>query len=194
MPLRKSRTRIDARRGRSRRNKIRHFEVLDASAILTRVTPERCLPAETERVLATAARDWAAVELLVLFGSSATGRLTEHSDVDLLVRLDHGHAVDPSEREQFIAAAARACRREIDLVIEQPTTSVILRREVAAEGRPLFERTPGAFRYFVVDAVRAYVDLEPQLRKIGTAIRARAVEAGRIARINLARRESGNGR
>jgi hypothetical protein len=64
---------------------------------------------------------------------------------------------------------------------------VILRREVAEKGRPLFERTPGAARQFVVDAVKAYVDLEPQLRKIGAAIRDRARKAGRGARSRLAR-------
>lgn len=154
---------------------------------------ERSLSPESERALADAARAWPGVELLMLFGSAACGHMNERSDVDLLVRLAHDEPLDPTERERFVAAASRACRREIDLVVERPTTSVLLRREVAEKGRPLFERTPGAARQFVVDAVRAYVDLEPQLAKIGAAIRARAREAGQSARDRLLGRERGDG-
>ena len=130
----------------------------------------------------------------MLFGSAARERMTDRSDVDLLVRLAHGSVLDAADRERFLARASRACRREIDLVIEEPRTSVILRREVAEKGRPLFERSAGAARQFVVDAVRAYVDLEPQLRKIGGAIRARAREEGSAAKQRLIAREVEDGR
>ena len=71
------------------------------------------------------------------------------------------------------------------LVVEQPSTSVILRREVASKGRTLFERVPGAKQAFVVEAIGAYVDLEPQLRKIGRAVRRSALAAGAEARDRL---------
>jgi hypothetical protein len=40
----------------------------------------------------------------------------------------------------------------------------------------------------------AYIELEPQLRKIGATIRARAVRSGEEARERLARREARAGR
>ena len=117
----------------------------------------------------------------MLFGSAARGRMRPDSDVDLYVRLAPGSARDRGAEAGLVEAAARACRREIDLVIESSSTSVILRREVATHGRPLFERSPGAARTLRVEGVHAYMDLEPQLRLIGAAIRQRAVEAGRAA-------------
>ncbi len=130
----------------------------------------------------------------MLFGSAASGRVTRDSDVDLLVRLTPGARCDSDERERFAQAASRACGREIDLVIERPTTSVILRREVARKGRPLFERTPGAARRFVVEANLAYIDLAPHLARIGAVVRERAIREGSAARERIARRESADGR
>lgn len=143
-----------------------------------RVNAGQALSPNVERALAEAARGWPHAELVMLFGSAAAGRLGPESDVDLYVRLAPGAARDREEEERFVAAAERACQREVDLVVETPATSVILRREVVLFGRPLFERCAAASRVFRVEAVRAYADLEPQLRLIGAAIRARAVEEG----------------
>jgi predicted nucleotidyltransferase len=157
------------------------------------VDARRALPAQTERALAEAARAWPAVELLMLFGSAAAERMTDASDVDLLVRLSPGSSPAPDERERFVQMASRACGREVDLVIEQPATSVILRRQVAEKGRTLFERTPGAARRFVVEANLAYIDLEPYLRRIGAVVRERAIREGSEARARLAHRGSADG-
>ena len=62
---------------------------------------------------------------------------------------------------------------------------------MAAFGRPLFERVPGAMQQLEVDAIRAYTELAPQLAKIGAAIRARAVVEGAEARSRLLERASG---
>jgi predicted nucleotidyltransferase len=143
------------------------------------------LSEEAQRALLEAARAWRDLELLVVFGSAARGRLGADSDVDLYVRLVPGKDVVRADRDRFVAAAEQACSREIDLVVERPSTSVILRREAASRGRALFERAPGARRAFVVDAINAYVDLEPQLRKIGGAVRKRARGEGSQARDRL---------
>ncbi|MBK7582361.1 MAG: nucleotidyltransferase domain-containing protein [Myxococcales bacterium] len=145
------------------------------------MTAGQALPVETERRLAALAEAWPEVDLLMLFGSAASGRLGSESDVDLYVRLAHDTPRDQAHEERFLAAAVHACHREVDLVVETPAISVILRREVAAHGRPLFERTARSAHQFKVDAIRAYVDLEPQLRLIGAAIRARAVKEGAAA-------------
>lgn len=142
--------------------------------------PAALAPSE-ELELANLARACDAIDVLVLFGSAAQGRLVVASDLDLYVRLSVRGLRNGFARETFIAAAAAVSRRDIDLVVESPSTSVILRREVAGKGRALFERRAGAFRQLVVDAVGAYVDLEPSLRSIGSAIRERAAFKGSAA-------------
>jgi predicted nucleotidyltransferase len=141
---------------------------------------------EVEHSLSEHASRWPEVEVLVLFGSGASGKLADTSDLDLYVRLAHGAPFDPEAERRFRDGAERTSKREIDIVIERPETSVILRREVAAKGRVLFERRPGAARQFVVDAIRDYVDLEPYLSRIGAAIRARAIAEGASAIERLA--------
>lgn len=151
------------------------------------------LAEDTERELSHLAQEWEEVELLVLFGSARAARLTAASDVDLYIRLAPGSPRDRFAESSFSTAASRACGREIDLVVESASTSVILRREVARKGRPLFERRNGAFRAFVVDAIRAYIDLEPQLRLIGAQIRTRAALEGARARERLVAIEAARG-
>lgn len=150
------------------------------------------LTPELEQALAALARSWPAVDALVLFGSARSGRLGPESDVDLYVRLSGDTSRE--EEQRFIAEASSIVGREVDLVVESARTSVILRREVAAKGRPLYERRAGAFRDLRADAIRAYVDLEPQMRMIGAAIRARALAEGEAARQRLASREAARGR
>ncbi len=152
------------------------------------------LSPEMERAVADAAAMWPGVELLMLFGSATKSRLGERSDVDLFVRLAPGHSAERADEQRFREQAERACRREVDLVVETPSTSVILRREVAARGRPLFERSPSAATTFRVEAVRAYADLQPQLKKIGAAIRARAQRDGVLAIERIRSRGANHGR
>ncbi len=118
------------------------------------------------------------VEVLALFGSFATGRERPDSDVDLYLRLRPGARWDLKTRLEFAAEASRICRREVDLVVEDEGTSVILRREVAGRGRPLFEAHPGAWADLRARAVLAYLDLEPYMRLTGAAIRAAVSRRG----------------
>lgn len=140
---------------------------------------------EVENSLRELASGWPEVEVLLLFGSGASGKLVGSSDLDLFIRLAHDAPFDSEAERSFRDGAERTSKREIDLVVERPETSVILRREVAAKGRVLFERRPGVARQFVVDAIRDYVDLAPYLSKIGAAIRARAIAEGADAKKRL---------
>lgn len=137
------------------------------------------IPAIVARVLREAA--WDDLELAVLFGSAVSGRLHPGSDIDVLIRLDPRGPLSSERRAELERALSSALRREIDLVVESPSTSVVLRREVAANGIAVYERWRGAFKQFVVDAIHAYVDLEPQLRLFAEATRARALRGGRAA-------------
>jgi predicted nucleotidyltransferase len=149
---------------------------------VTNLTPE------LERTLRDLARDWPALEVLVVFGSGGRKQLRPDSDLDLYVRLERGAERETAAEHLFLEGAERAAQREVDLIVERPETSVLLRREVAAKGRVLFERRPGSARQLVVDAIRDYVDLEPYLSRIGAAIRARAIAEGEAARARLAER------
>lgn len=137
------------------------------------------IPSIVARVVREAA--WDDLELAVVFGSAASGRLRPGSDVDVFIRLDPRGPLSPDRRAELEGALSSALRREIDLVVESPSTSVVLRREIAANGIAVHERSTGAFKRFVVDAIHAYVDLEPQLRLFAEATRARALREGQAA-------------
>lgn len=114
------------------------------------------------------------VEVVVLFGSTAAGRQRPASDLDLYLRLRPGSRWSLGDRLELAAELSAAVGREVDLVVEDETTSVILRREVANRGRPIYEARPGAWVELRAAASIAYADLEPYLRRIGEAVRARA--------------------
>jgi predicted nucleotidyltransferase len=115
------------------------------------------------------------VDVVALFGSVAAGRLGRDSDVDLYVRLRPEARWSTAQRNALAAEAARSCGRDVDLVVEDERTSVILRREVAGRGRPLYEARRGAWTDLRAAALLAYADLEPYMRRIGRAIRRAAV-------------------
>ncbi len=137
------------------------------------------IPSIVGRVVRAAA--WDDLELAVVFGSAASGRLRAGSDVDVFIRLDPRGPVSHDRRVDLECALSSALRREVDLVVDCPSTSVVLRREIAGNGVPVHERSSGAFKRFVVDAIHAYVDLEPQLRLFAEATRARALREGQAA-------------
>jgi predicted nucleotidyltransferase len=121
------------------------------------------------------------VEVAALFGSAARGRLRPDSDVDVYVTLRRGTAWS-FERENALATAlGEACRREIDLIIEdEERTSVILRLEVARHGRLVHEARRGGWVGLRARAMLAYADLEPWMRLCGEGVR-RALAAGLTA-------------
>src|SRR5688500_10123361 len=97
------------------------------------------LARETEQALARLIAARPEVDVAVLFGSAAAARLGGHSDIDVYVRLRPGTRWGRAERSALATEASRQCGREVDLIVEDEATSVILRREVAARGRPLHE-------------------------------------------------------
>ncbi len=124
--------------------------------------------------LAPVAASDADVEVAALFGSAARGRLGPESDVDVYVRLRVGARWDDERRERFTRSLERIARREIDLVIEdRDATSTLLRLEVSRHGRLIHERVPGAWTSLRADAMVAYADMEPFMRRTGEGIRRR---------------------
>jgi predicted nucleotidyltransferase len=133
---------------------------------------------EIEARLASCLGGLDGVEVAALFGSAAPGRRRPESDLDVYVRLVPSARWDLGRRLDVAAELSRLSGREVDLVVEGETTSVILRRGGAARGRLLFEARPGAWTDTRARARVAYADIEPYLRRIGAAIRAHARRHG----------------
>lgn len=104
----------------------------------------------------------AGVRLVVVFGSAARGSDRPDSDLDVAVLFDGGVPLPGEAAAPFDArreAAARALRagREIDLVVLDEADPLLL-REVALDGRPVYEQEPGAFEEFRLRAIKRYLD------------------------------------
>lgn len=129
---------------------------------------------ESERLAALLAvlREDREVEVAALFGSAASGRMRAGSDVDLYLRLAPGARWTPERERERRLCFAEVLGQDVDLVVEdRDATSVILRREVARRGRLLHEAVPGAWTRLKAEAMIAYTDLEPWLRRCGEGVR-----------------------
>ncbi len=93
------------------------------------------------------------LELLIVFGSAATGRANSRSDVDVAVR-----CTGPADLDGiYLELAPRFRTRHLDLV-DLRRAGPLLAFEVARHGVLLYERQPGAFREFQSLASRRYCD------------------------------------
>jgi predicted nucleotidyltransferase len=105
----------------------------------------------------------AGVEVAILFGSAASGKLRPDSDIDI----DIGILLAPDRVLDFASELTLATEleqvlgREVDLV-RLDEASTLLRFE-ASQGRCLVEARPGAFADFVARALLEHEDLRPIL-------------------------------
>lgn len=98
------------------------------------------------------------LHLLVLYGSRARGQARPESDWDFGYEADAGFDADG-----LLALLAEGLNADrIDLV-DLDRVGALLRHRVAQDGRVVFERTPGRFERFWLDAVHAWCELEPVL-------------------------------
>jgi hypothetical protein len=113
--------------------------------------------------LRSAASDWAAAQpallLLVLHGSRARGDAHALSDWDFACLGMPGLDVGALAAALGIAVSAD----DID-VVDLERASGLLRARVAAEGVPIYERSPGAFEAYAVEATLFWLDIEPLVR------------------------------
>jgi uncharacterized protein len=119
--------------------------------------------AQPEAVAAVALRE--GIDLVVLFGSAARGRLRAESDLDIAVRFVTGR---PSfEVEARVAAELHAALqppRELDLVLLHHASPLLL-IQVATEGIPLYEASPEVWPLFWLYARRRFEDTEKYRRR-----------------------------
>jgi uncharacterized protein len=104
------------------------------------------------------------IELVVLFGSVATGRTHTGSDCDIAVLPRFGADITLMEELHLQHALSVATGLEVDLV-RLDRTNPVVKREVARNGTPLLERSPGAFGRFTADAMLEYLELLPLLEQ-----------------------------
>jgi predicted nucleotidyltransferase len=105
----------------------------------------------------------AGVEVAILFGSAASGKLRPDSDIDIGILASVGRDIGLDGELALGAALERIFGREVDLV-RLDTASTLLRFE-ASQGRCLHEEREGAFADFVARALLEYEDLRPILRR-----------------------------
>jgi uncharacterized protein len=105
----------------------------------------------------------AGVEVAILFGSAATGKLRPDSDIDIGILPPPGRDIGFPAELALGADLERVLGREVDLV-RLDAASTLLRFE-ASRGRCLFEARPEAFADFVARALFEYDDLRPFMQR-----------------------------
>lgn len=128
--------------------------------------------------LRKALADQPAVQLAVLFGSTARGSGGPRSDVDLALRL---RPATTEARRAAVAAAGRATHREIDF-IDLDTAPPLLRFQIARDGKVLVEREPRMWTGFKARAMIDWWDWAPTARKIHAAYIRRLREGEALGR------------
>lgn len=117
----------------------------------TSVTPT--VPQHLRDAAAGLARE-AGLDLVVLFGSAATGARAVPEDLDIAVRAATGVVDLMALTNRLIE---RVGTQHIDLVDLRRADPVLL-AAVARDGVPLFEQEPATFARFVSLAVRRFAD------------------------------------
>lgn len=143
-------------------------------------TPPIALTEQQLRRLA-AALDRDGIVAGLLFGSQASGRGSDLSDVDVAVWLEPSREPSLDLRLELTRAAARALGTdEIDLVILNDAPPLLRERAVAGQ-RLIVDRDPKARVRFEARALLDYLDTKPLRAELDRGLRHR-VEEDRFGR------------
>ena len=107
----------------------------------------------------------------ILYGSAASERLTDESDLDIAVAFNEPLAF--SEHLDLVVRLEQAAGRRVDLV-DLLTADPILRMQVVRYGRPLLVNDQTALHRFKMYSIALYLDLKLARRPVE-----RAMVAGR---------------
>jgi predicted nucleotidyltransferase len=123
------------------------------------------------------------LDLIVLFGSHATGQARQTSDVDVAVRVTGGgrkrsiagRPCDVLEREGRLVndlSDALQAAENLDLTMLNHA-SPLLRYQVARSGRPLYQAEPTTFTDFWLLALKSWRESQPRYQARGVWLRER---------------------
>lgn len=98
------------------------------------------------------------IELLVLFGSHAGGKVRPSSDVDLAVKMLRG--VEFSKLDLIYHIGGLFEGKEVDLVVLTNDTDPVLLNEIFSRGKVLHEERAGTFEEEKLRAWKLYLDTE----------------------------------
>ncbi len=98
------------------------------------------------------------IELLIVFGSQASGKITPVSDIDVAVKLKKG--AEASKLELIYQIDSLFNGKNIDLVILTNDTDPLLLYEIFLNGKLLYEDRPGIFDSERLRAWKLYIDTE----------------------------------
>lgn len=101
------------------------------------------------------------IRLLVLFGSRSGGAARPGSDIDLAVLLDRDPGLGELLALQRDIEAALELEQRLDLVVLNTLNSTTLGREIARNGKAIFDRSGEEFTAFKIRAMKEYADFEP---------------------------------
>lgn len=97
------------------------------------------------------------LSLVVLFGSQASGRAIERSDIDLAVWTRRHPIPDMFKTNVLNAFMDLLVRDDVDVVLAN-YAEPILQMEIVQQGKVLYESEPGEFVRFQLRALKAYED------------------------------------
>lgn len=100
--------------------------------------------------------------LVFLFGSAASNRMTEESDIDIGVLFEHEHGF--FEINDLKSELNEILKREIDIAVLN-SASPVLKMQVLKKGILVFARHKKNYNQFFVDTINQYDDLK-RTRKI----------------------------
>ena len=98
------------------------------------------------------------IELLILFGSHASGKIRPSSDVDVAIKFTESAEI--SKLELIYKLDDLFDGKDIDLVILTTDIDPLLLHEVFSNGRLLYEENPGIFDKEKLRAWKLYLDTE----------------------------------
>ncbi len=105
------------------------------------------------------------IELLILFGSHASGEIRPESDIDVAVKLREG--ARGSKLELIYQLDDIFNGKDIDLVVLTSDTEPLLLHEIFFSGKVLYESWSGIFDAGRLRAWKLYIDTE-RLRSMQT--------------------------
>ncbi len=117
------------------------------------------------------------LRLCVLFGSQATGKAHDKSDVDLALWLAESMA--PMTKVHWLVELERLLDKEVNLVIVTPDLDPVLGFEIVRDGRLFYERTPDSWRKARSQLWHTYNDSLPFRRAAREQLRQYAEEIRR---------------